>query len=236
MLKQRRVRIGIITGTGPHAGIDLWNKILFLNRMFLGSEFKGDIDNPEIYIYSLPDLGMSTELSKHENFVWKILKAASKSLEIQVDFFVIACNTLHYFSESILSLNLKADFISIGDVLNEYLTDSKIEQFALLGINSVAKVNKYFPYKNLMDRYEIEKLSFNVIDRLHHLSLNIKRNGINNSLKEEMLNIINLVKSRNCILACTEFPLLNVSNSEKNIVDLNQLLAKKIVTQLNNKN
>ena len=42
----RRRTIGIITGSGPEAGIDLWVKVLDANKRLLGEGFQGDLDAP----------------------------------------------------------------------------------------------------------------------------------------------------------------------------------------------
>ncbi len=59
-----RKKIGIITGSGPEAGVDLWQKILKINKDILKEDFHGDLDAPNVTIFSVPELGHSMELEK----------------------------------------------------------------------------------------------------------------------------------------------------------------------------
>lgn len=43
-----RPSIGIVAGSGPEAGIDLWSKILARNQVLLGTKFRGDLDAPRV--------------------------------------------------------------------------------------------------------------------------------------------------------------------------------------------
>lgn len=229
-----RKRIGIITGSGPYAGIDLWKKILEQYKCALGDKFNGDVDYPEVLILSLPNLGLSMQLDKYTDVVWESLKAAIAQLDKKVEVFIIACNTLHYYYQQILSLRISAKFLSINEILENYLKLHNTNEFALLGINTVSVQNKYFPYSNLLKNYKLEKLDKYTITTLHNLSLQIKKNGVKSYMEQEMLNIIQKINSPICILACTEFPLLKLPTIEKEIVDLNLLLARAVVDDVVN--
>ena len=54
-----RKKIGIITGSGPEAGVDLWMKILEENKRVLKENFRGDLDAPDVTIFSIQQLGHS---------------------------------------------------------------------------------------------------------------------------------------------------------------------------------
>ncbi len=75
-----RKKIGIITGSGPEAGIDLWQKTLDINKKILKENFRGDLDAPNVTIYSIPELGYSMELEKNYTKVWDILQKAIKNI------------------------------------------------------------------------------------------------------------------------------------------------------------
>ncbi len=231
---QNKRRIGIITGTGPYAGIDLWDKILKVNQGIMGADFRGDIDCPELYIFSIPDLGLSMQLERFDYVIWEKLKNALLSLDKLVDAFIIACNTLHYYNLQIEKLNLKATFISINKVLETYLNNNNIAVFALIGVNTIDISNKYFPFQNLLEKYQIERLSLIILDKLHKLSIDIKRKGVTDLHKRKMIEVLKGIKSETCVLACTEFPLLNISLPYKKIVDLNLLLARSVVHFIRN--
>lgn len=126
--------IGIITGSGPEAGIDLWQKIIVSTRQHFGENFRGDIDIPNIIIYSDASLGLSMELEKHKTRIWNNLEKNLIDLTNRVDYFCISCYTLHYFEDHILNLKLKAEFISIISVIVEYIKNMTIETLGILSV------------------------------------------------------------------------------------------------------
>ena len=72
MTDQKAV-LGIIAGSGPEAGVDLWRKILVANRIALNERFRGDIDAPHMVIISEPTLGLSMDLVANREPVWASL-------------------------------------------------------------------------------------------------------------------------------------------------------------------
>ena len=99
-------RLGILTGSGPEAGIDLWSKVLSEARRALGSSYRGDIDAPHVVVLSVPELGHSMQLPDTRELVWEHLRAAAEQLAPQVDAFAIACNTLYLFEPELRALSL----------------------------------------------------------------------------------------------------------------------------------
>ena len=73
-------RIGIITGSGPEAGVDLWQKILKANKDILKENFHGDLDAPNVTIFSVPELGHSMELELNYEMVWKVLEKSVRDI------------------------------------------------------------------------------------------------------------------------------------------------------------
>ena len=59
-----RPTLGIITGSGPEAGIDLWAKVLRKNMAAFGQDFRGDLDAPRVVVASEPELGLSMDLAR----------------------------------------------------------------------------------------------------------------------------------------------------------------------------
>ena len=79
-----RKKIGIITGSGPEAGLDLWNKLLHANRAMQGDLFRGDLDAPNVTIFSEPSLGLSMELEANDETGWQCLKSTALALAARV--------------------------------------------------------------------------------------------------------------------------------------------------------
>ena len=223
-----RKKIGIITGSGPEAGVDLWQKILEENKLFLKDDFQGDLDAPNITILSVPELGYSMELEKNYNKVWKTLKKAIKDICIRVDYFVIACNTLNLYSNKIEQIYLKHKFISTYDVVKDYLVDNSLDKACIIGALPVIQMEEYSVFKPLTDTFNIEvPKDFN---KVHQLIYDVKKyGGDSHKVINNFRLIVDKIESNNIFLACTELPLIKLKYKEKNLIDVTQLLAKKLV-------
>jgi len=226
----KRSKLGIISGSGPEAGLDLWKKILEENRLALGSDFGGDLDAPHVVIHSVPGLGLSMEMAQYEKRVWNILEATIHKISKEVDFFCIACNTLNYFRDKINSLDLSAKFVSFSDVVSSYLRSPANEgqTTVLLGARPVAALGKWSPYRHLAEDMNFEKVGN--LDEWHALIEDIKKFGGNHPpLIMRFQSLLNSLTANTVLLACTELPLLPVHMPDKSLVDVTRLVAKEMV-------
>jgi aspartate racemase len=223
-----RPRLGIITGSGPEAGMDLWAKLLQENRRRLGPAFRGDIDAPALSIVSDPELGLSMELEKTAETVWRALHADILALDGQVAAFSIACNTLNLFAGRIGELTLKSEFISFRDVLHDYLQRSGVERVCLLGARPVAALGQWSPYSDLREVVEFEPVTQG--DVLHQLIYDIKVSGAADpGVRARFSGLLASIESATVLLACTELPLLANIATDKNLVDVTQLVAEAML-------
>lgn len=223
-----RKKIGIITGSGPEAGIDLWQKILDENKDFLKDDFTGDLDAPNVTIVSIPELGHSMELEKNYNKVWHILEDAVKDICKRVDYFAIACNTLNVYSSKIEKIYLKHKFVSTLDVVKDYLVENSLTNASILGALPVIKMDNFSVFQPLNDSFNVEvPKNFN---KMHQLIYDVKKFGANSdSVINDFKAVVNKLDSKDVFLACTELPLIKSKFEEKNIIDVTKLLAKKLV-------
>jgi aspartate racemase len=224
-------RIGIIAGAGPEAGVDLWKKILDSNRDCLGSDFRGDIDAPEVIIYSLPELGFAMNFNDNKEKLWDALRTAILDISDRVDMFCIACNVLHNFSDNIRQLNLSADFISIIDVVTGYVYNENVKDVGLLSIGTVMALDDLSPYRNLKNMVKVETPeNFNDInDLIGEIKIH---GGEGNLIKEKLHNQIVKMDADLILLACTELPLVNLNIPSKQLIDVTKLLADFLVKNL----
>ncbi len=226
--KNMRKKIGIITGSGPEAGIDLWEKVLAENKIYLKNNFNGDLDAPEVTIFSRPELGYSMELEKNYVAVWKTLKLAIEEIVPHVDYFAIACNTLNVYEKEIEKIGLKHQFLSTLDAVKEHIQDKNLNKIALIGALPVLQMGKYSVFQSLNERFNIEIP--NNLSRVHQLIYNIKQYGGNHQLViKDFRSIIEDIESDHIFLACTELPLVNTRFEKKNLIDVTQLLAKQLI-------
>ncbi|MEN8136327.1 MAG: aspartate/glutamate racemase family protein [Thermodesulfobacteriota bacterium] len=222
-------RIGIITGAGPEAGIDLWQKILQKNKNNFEIDSYGDVDAPPVVVHSVPSMGLVMDIDKHEKFIERDLLNTLDMLDEQVDYFCIACNILHYYSDIIVSNNYKCEFVSIVDPIKKYISDNQIKKIALLSIGTVMELGSYSPYKILSQHVDIEITNSS---EMNDLVKGIKSKGSNDkNLVSEYHDIINKLDSETVLLACTELPLLPTTGINKNIIDATDLLANELASR-----
>lgn len=228
--QKEKKKIGIITGSGPEAGIDLWMKILAANKEYVGDKFKGDIETPHIVIHSVPELGYSMDIEKNDKILRESLLEAIKRISKDVDFFCIACNTLHYYRKYIEQLTSTAEFVSIVDVVTNYIKLHGIKRLALMGTKSVMNLGNGI-YSHLSDLTEVEiPVDLN---KMHQLVFDIKRLGADNEpVKNKFLVIVNQFNSKDILLACTELPLIKLELPDINLIDSTYLMAKVLVRKV----
>lgn len=223
-----RPRIGVIAGSGPEAGIDLWSKMLVANRELLGDRFSGDVDSPTVVIFSAPELGLSMDLRKNDAVVWRRLEQVVRDIVPHVDIFTIACNTLHYYSARIRAISGDAIFLDVADVAHAYLKAHAPQPAALMGSASVAALDEWSPYLGLHREVSFETPADPAA--LHALIHEIKLLGRDSDdIRRRLTEIVSRLEARTVFLACTELPLVHATVPGKDLVDVNKLLAEYLV-------
>jgi len=227
-----RRRIGIITGSGPEAGIDLWSKVLVANRRSFGDRFRGDLDAPEVSILSVPDLGLSMELERHHEEVWRHLEHAARTIGRMCDVYAIACNTLNYFEPRLMGLDSASTFLSFNACVSRHLWATGTSRVAVLGARPVMELGAWSHYAGLLGTVDLEVLSPGTIEAVHELIYAVKRDGAGAPANRERLTrVIESVNSDTVLLACTELPLIERPAVAKNVLDVTQLVADELVRQ-----
>lgn len=221
-------KLGIITGSGPEAGMDMWAKLLQENRRRMGSAFRGDLDATPVVIVSDPELGLSMELELTESQVWSALRDDIYQLDGRVSAFSIACNTLNLFADRIEGLDLQSKFISFNDVLHGYFQQAGISNACLLGSRPVAELGLWSPYRTLADVIDLEPVPDS--QELHQLIYDIKSLGSQDeSLRPRFRELLARIKADTVILACTELPLIADFSTDKHLLDVTQLVVEAML-------
>lgn len=229
-----RKRIGIIAGSGPEAGLDLWNKILQANRTLHGSTFRGDLDAPEVTILSVPMLGLSMELEANDAVVWDCLRRTAQEIAQRVDYYAIACNTLNYYQPQLDALRLPAKLVSFADVVQEFLRTNRIGEVALLGARPVTDLGPWSHYRKLAAHVDIELPKPAQAGQLHQLIYDVKTHGGNMpEIELRFRAILDALESHTVLLACTELPLIPLAATHKQVVDVTELVALKLARLAN---
>ncbi len=223
--------IGIIAGSGPEAGIDLWSKVLRANKLRMAAAYRGDLDAPRVVVVSEPDLGLSMDLARHDAQVWAVLQSALDVLAPQVGVYAIACNTLNWYAPRIAGLGLTAELVSFQAVLAEWVRRNGITRLALLGAGPVMAMDQWSVYSGLPDVVEVELPGDPAA--LHRLIEDVKRLGADApGLRARFAELVADLSSEVVVLACTELPLIAGTHAGKRLVDVTDLVAEALVERV----
>lgn len=223
-----RATIGIVAGSGPEAGIDLWAKILRRNAALMGDAFRGDLDAPRVVVLSEPTLGLSMDLARNEAPVREAVRQTATAISGQADAWAIACNTLNWFAPHIDGMHLPGEFVSFQSVVAAWIARSGIRRLGLLGAAPVTEMGDWSAYRDLTQVVEVEVPA----DRaaLQALIYDVKRLGSGDpSLRPRFAEIVNGMAAEVLLLACTELPLIAEIETTKTLVDVTDLVADALV-------
>jgi len=222
-----RATIGIVAGSGPEAGLDLWAKVLRHNQAAFGAAFRGDLDAPRVVAVSEPDLGLSMDLAANDAAVWAALRRVLSALSPQVDAFAIACNTLNWYAPRIAALDLDAEFISFQSAIADWIGRTGTARVALLGAAPVTAMGDWSAYRDLRDLVEVEVPADSAA--LHRLIEDVKRLGsAEATLRPRFKALVESLSSDVVLLACTELPLIADIGTDRTLVDVTDLVAAKL--------
>ena len=226
MKQLNRASLGIITGSGPEAGLDMWSKVLKANKSLMGEAFAGDLDAPTVSIISEPLLGLSMELEKNDTQVWQTLSKVANEVALQTDYYAIACNTLNYYQPQLEALDLESKLVSFCDVVKQKLEQEGIKKVALLGSDSVTDLGIWSPYQQLKDVVEVEVPDPEL--GLHQLIYDVKSYGGDMPfIISSFTQLVDSLDADLVLLACTELPLIPIKTRKK-LIDVTDLVAQEL--------
>lgn len=233
MAVDMRYDIGILAGSGPEAGADMWVAILSEWRSALGSSFRGDEDAPAVLIHSDPRLGASMSLDETIDSVRDVVFEHAPSFDASCRSWVIACNTINRLAPDIAAAAPDSSFVGFAEVVESLLDRLGSERrVALLGAAPVARLGQNSPYAALADR--LEPLDPVTIDTVHELILDVKRLGpATIELSRRLDDVCAQIDADHLLLACTELPLL--AGTDQRAIDVTRSVASHVVRQTINK-
>lgn len=233
-------KIGILTGNGPDSGMLLWRKIneavktRLTNRKKLS--FRGDLSYPEISIESIPEMGISMELEdrlKDTEFI--VLKSVINLCKNGATIICLACNTTQYFKPQIENICrfYGAEFLSMPDVLENYLLKHDVKKFDFIGISYVTDFKGYSAYKNLERNYSVEIPKEETLKEITRLAFVAKMSPKNYQKVRPLGNLLEAQCQNNTIvIALTEISTVLDYHPKlvksKHTIDTLQLIADKV--------
>ncbi len=222
-----KISIGILTGSGPEAGMLLWKMILDNVRKDLGNLYLGDLQAPEFLIHSIPKLGLSMDLEKNQDELWQVIKESLEIMNGKVDVLCLSCNILHFFQNKIETNNFSFQFISLVDTTIDYLKSNNIGQIGFISIPKVMDFSGISPYHKLNSICEV-RLPKN-FDKVVEIVTKIKKEGFASEVTTyKFMELVNQLQVDNIVIACTELSLLPITHlSHIHYIDPMHLLAQK---------
>jgi aspartate racemase len=201
--------------------------VLAATRRRLGERYRGDLDAPEVLVHSVPALGLSMELERHDAAVWKVLRDAAEAMAPRVDAFAIACNTLNHYEAPLRALDLPARLVSVQDVVRRLVRERGLTRIALLGSRPVMELGAWSAYRELPQVTEVEVPAD--LDALHRVIYDVKaRGGREPDIVARFEGLLGTLTAPVALLACTELPLIPVTAAAPELADVTELLAQEL--------
>lgn len=217
--------IGILTGSGPDAGIDMWAAILDRWRTALGARYAGDADAPSVLVHSVPELGASMDLARHVDALQPIVLAHAAELDRRCRAWVIACNTLNWFEPAIREANPSTTFVSFRSVVEALVRAQPPASSVLLGARPVAELGPWSPYARLAR--SLVAPDERILAETHQLIVDVKRIGACTELTTRLDTLCRDLPATQVLLACTELPL--IAGGDLRCVDVTRAVATHVV-------
>lgn len=202
-MTQRPHAVGILCGSGPEAGIDLWQAVLDETRRAAGDRYRGDMDAPATLVVSDPRLGASMDLPSTAQPVRAALIEGAAQLAATCDRWAIACNTLNVFVDDIEASGHGRGLVPFQTAVAAAVAAAGTP-VTVLGARPVASMGSWSPYEQLEGAVPLDS---DRIEALHELILDAKRIGLDHpSLPGRLDRLIGPSGDTTFVLACTELP------------------------------
>lgn len=219
--------VGIIGGLGPETTTRFYMEVVFACSKISGQRPQILISNVAVPLKIEREI--ITEAKNEKNILPFLIDAAGQLERGGADFIVIPCNTVHIFIEEIRK-SVKIPVLSIIEETSIFLRKEKIKEVGLLSTTATIK-NKLFGVNLKKNRIKIK-----TPDDLNQLKISeiinrLINNQHNEKDKREILRIINELKVKSVVLACTDLQILNPKCDRVKIFDTMDILAKATIRE-----
>ena len=150
-----------------------------------------------------------------------------------IDYYIIACNTISVTCKDYLREKFKKDFIAITDVAIEAATNFEGDFLALA---TKATIDSHFYKKTLEAKKKARVFESKAIDLVNLIEGGILDGKILDKALDDYLKVANERQIENIILACTHYPIIKDKirarlNYEANIIDPAVYLSNNLSTK-----
>ncbi|MCD4721428.1 MAG: amino acid racemase [Desulfobacula sp.] len=220
--------VGILGGMGPQATVDLMQRIIQLTKAL------DDIDHIRCIVDNNPKIPSRIKaiIEKNGEDPGPCMADMAKRLETWgADFLAIACNTAHYYYDTV-SRAVNIPVINMIDSVLDHVKQnqpdcSKVGILASPAIRITRLYEKKFNSVDIKIVYPDQKYQ----DILFNVIKDVKAGSIGSSVLESYTDVCHHLKNKEiltAVIACTELSALNAKTSLKTI-DAAQILAQKII-------
>lgn len=231
MFASKHKVIGILGGMGPHATVDLYQRILSLTNV------KQENQHISTLIFSNPKIPDRTRCftSCNNKKIISYLQETAKVLEDGgADVIIIPCNSAHIYLRHIQQA-INIPVINMIEIAADYIfnTFPDNDSVVLLGTTAIFESGIYQNYTHLkgisiVEPNDIEKQV--IMDAIYSIKLNKNLSGV----RQTLLKLINSW-DKPIIMGCTEIPIvLSDYSKQRNLINPTELLAKAAIDFVNN--
>ena len=220
--------VGILGGMGPEATVDLMQRIIRLTPAL------DDIDHLRCIVDNNPKVPSRIKaiIEGHGEDPGPHMAEMARKLEAYgTDFLVIACNTAHYYYETVKEA-VEIPVINLIDLVASHIKQQYPSQdkVGILASPAVAMTGLYKKYleplgiKDIWPDPEHQQMLFNIIK-------SVKKGDLSPVVHKDYADVCRHLKSKGvlvAVIACTELSTLG-SDLPIETVDAAQVLAAKIV-------
>ena len=217
--------LGIIGGMGSEATVEIFSRII--NRCF----HTCDQDSMRIAILNDSKIPDRTKyiLEGGENPLPYLNSAIRDLKKIKAKYFIIDCNTAHYFAEDLKYKGI--EFISlIEESLKYIIKNHKDKKICILGTNGLINSGVYFNNKFAKD-LDFIKLDQDSQKKVMNVVTFTKEDRDKSEILKLLKEAMNSINDDNVlyVLACTEISLYKNDLKEYNIIDSMDVLVDEAI-------
>lgn len=220
--------IGVIAGSGPEAGVDLFNKILLAARAQLGERYAGDANAPFVHLVSDPALGQEYT-RRTKGSIDRALRRHLGLMRSSCAAYSIACNALQAMAKRLVKSRNGTVFVTFDTAVRRELEARHERSFFLLGASRVMSLGADSVYHSLACDFEIKTpRDMPAVDALIR---DIKLTGGRGAgLAERLQSMVAEAGSRPAVLACTDFPLVAADFHGSVVIDATDAVARELIS------
>lgn len=211
--------LGILTGNAPESGILLWEAVIRAIRTRLPKWTHGDTGFPRFVIESLPEMGLSMELSLRKPYVEEVvLRGINQLCDAGATVIAIACNTTQYFAPHLKRVceERGVEFVSLVDEVDVKLRELGVLEADLFAIGAVSDLEGLSDFRRLGSSVTLHRADPGGAAEIEDLAWDIKRMGATPGNIQKFQQLVKrLAKSDTVVLALTELSLVYEAQNEK---------------------